>query len=437
MPFADLDTAGISRVLAQIAEEPGDLADVFFERREDIELPPEDREPGLAVWRESGLAVRLGRGGRCWLCGRDRIDQQAFQHAVRRVARVMPHTLYPQPGLAPPPWNEPPRADELLEFPASLSRAIRAHQVSFPVALSVWRHRRWVRVIGTQLASATEAETFYSIRADLPWGRHGCLLPDLGEGRVEEVARSLVRAFRARDAATPAPFRGVCVLGSAAAAVLLHEAVAHALEADILALGGHPEAAVGVALGSPVLNVFDDPQSAPKSVRRASDDEGFPVLRRCLLRAGVVEQPLADTAWSRKSDVLAAGAGRRGNRHLPPGPRSSHLELVPGELAQQELMADAEGGLFLPEAQRGHLDPMTGEFTLRFPYGRRIHNRVPGPPVGGCSIRGQVGDLLGKVVAVGRELRAAGAGWCAKGGVKLPVWATTPELRLEDVEILP
>ena len=30
--------------------------------------------------------------------------------------------------------------------------------------------------------------------------------------------------------------------------------------------------------------------------------------------------------------------------------------------------------------------------------------------------------------------RPAGAGWCAKGGVKLPVWATAPELRLEGLD---
>ena len=30
---------------------------------------------------------------------------------------------------------------------------------------------------------------------------------------------------------------------------------------------------------------------------------------------------------------------------------------------------------------------------------------------------------------------AAGAGWCAKGGQKLPVWATAPALRLEAVTV--
>jgi hypothetical protein len=52
-------------------------------------------------------------------------------------------------------------------------------------------------------------------------------------------------------------------------------------------------------------------------------------------------------------------------------------------------------------------------------------------------LRGQVADLLTRVTAVGNEARPAGAGWCAKGGQKLPVWATAPALRLEGVDLTP
>ncbi len=436
-PFNELDSAGIARSLSQIADRPGDLADAFFERSEEIELPPEDRSPGLRVRRESGFAVRLARDGKTWLAGRDRIDSEVFQDALRRVARAMPRAPYPYPDLGDDRWREPPDAPELLEFPTAVARALRAHHVAFPALLTARRHRRWVRVIGTQLASGTERESYYSFVAEMPWGRAGGLLSELGADTAEEVARQLVHLYRARDQPPPAPWAGVTVLGPSATAVLLHEAVAHALEADTLAHGGHPEAALGLAFGSELLDVFDDPAAAPEGVRRKADDEGFPVIRRCLLRAGVVEQPLCDTAWARRSELLTAGAGRRGNRHLPPGPRSSHLELVAGGHSRQELLADADGGLYLPEAERGRLDPATGEFTLRFPYGLRIHNRLPGQPVGACALRGRVSDLLEKVAGVGAERRVAGAGWCAKDGVKLPVWATCCELRLEGAEIAP
>ena len=462
MPWSELDTAAVARTLAQIAEQPDDVVDAYFERREEVELAPEDDAPGLRVWREKGFAVRLLRGQRTWMASRDGIAEQPFAEALRQVARALPPVGYPEPriwavpmpsGASGDPFGAPGAsgasgpadaraaagfpdlAHELRDFRQAVARAIRAHHVGIPVRLTLRRHRRWLQVVGSRLVPEPQSEGFYSCVLESPWGRHGALLPRLDAVGAEQVAAAAVGLFRARNAAAPAAFRGVAVLAPAAVAVLLHEAVAHALEADTLARGGRPEAAIGLALAAPCLDVLDDPAAAPPEVRRTSDDEGLPVSRRWLLRRGAVEQPLADTAWSRLSPALLPGAGRRGSRHLPPGPRSTHLELLPGDAAESDLLAQANGGLHLPAASRGGLDALSGEFTLRFPHGRRIRRGALAEPVGACILRGQVADLLARATAVGRETVAAGAGWCAKGGQKLPVWATAPALRLEGVAV--
>jgi len=464
MPWSELDTAAVARTLAQIAEQPDDVVDAYFERREEVELPPEDDAPGLRVWREEGFAVRLLRGQRTWMASRDGIAEQPFAEALRQVARALPPVGYPEPrvsaatsssvgpfgGSGASGASRTPGtfgaasaagtsgdvlAHELREFPQAVARAIRAHHVGIPVRMTLRRHRRWLQVVGSRLVPEPQSEAFYSCVLESQWGRHGALLPRLDAVAAEQVAAAAVGLFRARNASAPAAFRGVAVLAPAAVAVLLHEAVAHALEADTLARGGRPEAAIGLALAAPCLDVLDDPAAAPPEVRRTSDDEGLPVSRRWLLRRGAVEQPLADTAWSRLSPALLPGAGRRGSRHLPPGPRSTHLELLPGDAAESDLLAQANGGLHLPAASRGGLDALSGEFTLRFPHGRRIRRGALAEPVGACILRGQVADLLARATAVGRETVAAGAGWCAKGGQKLPVWATAPALRLEGVAV--
>ncbi len=471
MPWSELDTAAVARTLAQIADQPDDVVDAYFERREEVELPPEDDAPGLRIWREEGFAVRLLRGQRNWMASRDGFAERPFAEALRQVARALPPVGYPEPRVrAAPPgasgaagaagapgsfgaanaagtFGDSRAADargaagfadpapELRDFPQAVARAIRAHHVGIPVRLTLRRHRRWLQVVGSRLVPEAQSESFYSCVLESQWGRHGALLPRLDAAAAEQIAAAAVGLFRARNAAAPASFRGVAVLAPAAVAVLLHEAVAHALEADTLARGGRPDAAIGLALAAPCLDVLDDPAAGPPEVRRTSDDEGLPVSRRGLLRRGAVEQPLADTAWSRLSPALVPGAGRRGSRHLPPGPRSTHLELLPGDTAESDLLAQANGGLHLPAASRGGLDPLSGEFTLRFPHGRRIRRGALAEPVGACILRGQVADLLARATAVGRDTVAAGAGWCAKGGQKLPVWATTPALRLEGVAV--
>jgi predicted Zn-dependent protease len=438
MPFSELDTAAVARTLSQIAEKPDDVVDAFFERREEAELPPEDEGPGLRVRREEGFAIRLSREGHTWLAARDNVDAKPFAEALRQVARALPSATYPEPAFRLPPFEPDPRmAAELVGVPDALARAVRSHHVGFPSRLTVRRHRRWVQVVGPRLVAGQESETFYSLQAEANWGGHGAIHPRLDANAIEGFASSLVHLFRARQASSPEPYRGTAILAPAAVAVLLHEAVAHALEADVLAQGGNPEAAVGVAMAASSVDVLDDPAAAPTSVRRATDDEGSAVFRRWLLRGGIVEQPLADLLWARTSPVFVPGAGRRGTRHLPPGPRSSHLEMLHGEATDDDLLSDADGGLYLQEASRGALDPLSGEFRLHLPFARRIRRGALSDTVGPCVLRGRVADLLTRVAAVGREARPAGAGWCAKGGQKMPVWATAPPLRLEGVEIVP
>ena len=438
MPFSELDTAAVARTLSQIAEKPDDVVDAFFERREEAELPPEDEGPGLRVRREEGFAIRLSREGKTWLAARDNVDAKPFAEALRQVARALPSATYPEPAFRMPPFEPDPRAAaELVGIPEALARAVRSHHVGFPSRLTVRRHRRWVQVVGPRLVAGQETETFYSLQAEASWGSHGAIHPRLDANAIDGFAASLVHLFRARQASSPEPFRGTAILAPAAVAVLLHEAVAHALEADVLAQGGNPEAAVGVAMAAPNVDVLDDPAAAPTGVRRATDDEGSAVFRRWLLRGGVVEQPLADLLWARTSPVFVPGAGRRGTRHLPPGPRSSHLEMLHGDATDDDLLSDADGGLYLQEASRGALDPLSGEFRLHLPFARRIRRGALSDTVGPCVLRGRVADLLTRVTAVGKEARPAGAGWCAKGGQKMPVWATAPTVRLEGVEIVP
>jgi predicted Zn-dependent protease len=450
-PFAALDLPAAARALAQVADRPGDLVDAYFERTEEVALPPEDRAgpaPGIEVRREEGLAIRLVRDGHAWLAARDSLDDAAFSGALRRTARALPPASYPAPHLAAAPWPGAARAPEVRELPSRLARAIRARHAAFTLRLTVRRHRRWLQVIGGEkLLPAGERESFYSLDAELPWVsgaagrdgafRHGALLPEPTDAAVDDFAELLVGLFRAREAPPPAAARGPVVLAPAAAAVFLHEAVAHALEADVLAAGGDPRAAIGVRLGGPLLDVLDDPTSAPAPVRRTSDDEGRAAYRRWLLRGGEVQDPLADAHWAAACEALSPGAGRRSGRHALPGPRSTHLELLAGDSSQEALYAAAEGGLLLPAAGHGSLDPRTGSFRLGFPFAYRLRGGAPAEAVGPCRLAGTVADLLAAVAAVGDRVRPAGAGWCAKGGQRLPVWATAPALLLADIEVTP
>ncbi|MFN7942556.1 MAG: metallopeptidase TldD-related protein [Thermoanaerobaculia bacterium] len=434
MAFEKLDAPALARALAAVADRAEDHAEIFFESCEELELPPEGAAVGLRRRRDQGFAVRLLRDGRSWLASRDGIDGRGFVEALRQVARALPAALV-EPALEP--QGDLPGIDsaELLAFPALLERAIRSHHAAFPARVGVRILARDVAVVGARWSAPPERERFAALEIETPWGRRGALFPRLDAAAAAELGAALVGHFRARRAPSPAASRERLLLAPAATATLLHEAVAHALEADLLALAGRPEAARGVALGPAQLDVLDDPAAAPAGVARAYDDEGSPVVRRWLLRQGRVEQPLADVASARRSEHLLPGSGFRASRHAPPLPRTVHLEMPAGGATRAELVRAGEGGLWVPEVESGALDPASGAVRLEIPYARRLSGGEAGEACGRFAIVGRVADLLGAIVAIGDEAVAAGAGWCAKGGQRRPVWASAPAILLDGVAI--
>lgn len=431
------DLAAVARCLAQIADGEGDFVDAFFERREVVELADGDTAPQWRVRGEEGFCLRLMRQHRSWLACRDRIAREPFAAALRQIARAVPQAPYPAPEFQAA-RAAPLAAEEVQRWPTRIAREVRRHHIAFPLHLTVQRHRRLVRWVDTRLAPDVERESFYSLAARTPWGALGELAVSLdGDEAVQAFAGRLLARFHGRDAPPPDPGPAVVILAPAAAATLVHEAVAHALETDTLALTGRPEAAIGLRLGPPQLSVLDDPGGLPKGVRRQVDDEGQPVRRRWLLRQGKVAQPLADRAAAERSTGLEAGCGRRASRGLAPVPRSTHLEILPGPDDPADLFREAEGGLYVEEVDRGRLDPVSGAFHLVIPYARRIQSAAPGPWVGRFTLRATISDLAERVEGVGSEAVFTGGGWCAKGGHRLPVWATSCALRLAGVEVAP
>jgi hypothetical protein len=434
-----LDAAAVARALALVAPGADDLAELFFECRSEAELPPNEAHLGFRLRREAGLAARFVRGEQSWSASRDGLAARDIADVLRAVARVLPPTLPELPELAGSleEWSAEPPFAEMAAFAGRLERALRRRWIGFPMRLTVRWHERDVRIVGERTASAVDRERFGSVDVVLPWGRCGLLAPALDESAAETLAERLAGRFRAREAPPPPAGHPPLLLSPEATAVALHEGIAHALEADLLAQTGSPDAAAGQRLGGDALSVLDDPAAAPPGVARSVDDEGVPVVRRWLVRDGCVAQPIADRAWARRYGELLPGSGFRADRHALPLPRSHHLELLAGSASDEQLAALAEGGLAIGEISAGSLDPTTGEVTLEIPGARRLRGGAADETVGPFRVRGRVATLLGGVVAVGGRRVAAGAGWCAKGGQRKAVWATVPALVVAGLEVVP
>ncbi len=424
------DIAAAADSLTRLARHEEQRLEVFFERFDTVELLPKGAGNRVRLRREQGLAVRRIENGGSRLASADTISGPVFAACCDRVAGSSGSL-----GGAPPRIRTDRRPAlrlaEVEQAESLLTRAVNRRRVGFPMETTVRRHRRQVQIIHGPIAAGPQFEEYFSLRVRMPWGVWGGLVPSLADEDLDPVAACLVDRLRSRGRSPHRGVPAVLVLGPNAAAVMLHEVVAHALEADTLALSGAPDRVVGMKLGGPELDVVDDPRSAPSGCTRSCDDEGTAVISRWLLRRGRVRQPLADLGWAERCPGMIPGAGRRASRHRLPGPRTTHLELLPGAVPENDLFTEAAGGLYIGEFESGRLDPFDGRCMLRAPCGRRIGASGPVDYTGPIEIRSRVSDLLAAVTAVGDRPLAGGAGWCAKDGALLPVWARCPTIRLE------
>ncbi len=470
MSSIHFDTLRAAHLLARIQTEPGMRADAFFERcltdrlvrncgsQHDASSSGADQQRSLR--HEQRLAVRLLTQNRSWFESRDELSGRAFDDALRRTARSL--SSVPMPRLAissrlsAADASEGARAsashaNAIARLPRAVEAAVLERRAAFPFRLELTHHQRNIALAGPSILAEQQSENFLEFRATLTTiarnasdrtatvGGLFALDGLTGFSSIDreriggEIAGLLVERFRARDAPAPAEASVDLVLSPNASAILLHEAVSHALEVDILSLSGNPQDALGVELGSPLLDVLEDPSAAPESVRRTNDDEGTPTQRRWLLRQGRVTQPIADVAWSERNPTTDPGCGRRASRHDLVGPRSHFLELLTGETTQTDLLQGE--GLWLDQVHSGSLQAQTGSVILVAACGRRFKNGNLADRVGPFVLRGHLADLLSSVVAVGNSSEHCGAGWCAKDGQRLPVWARAPSLRLEQVSV--
>ena len=395
--------------------------------------------------REQGLAVRLQSGERSWSESRDRCDTSSFADALRRTARSLPTLPLPELEIRTDPWTEDPVAFDAA--PPNVEEALSARRVAFPYRIELTHHQRQLVIVGPHIAPEPQQESFFSYRAEFGPATAaktaarqvvGGLVPftdDWERALADQLARQLSTRFRSREGAAPSPGWTPLVLGPEAVAVLLHEAVAHALEVDLLARSGPVSAAIGHPLAPENIDLLDDPAAAPAAVRRTHDDEGTPTIRRWLLRGGRIAQPLCDQRGSLRNDV-DPGAGRRATRHDLPDPRSTCLHLLPGEGRLVDALSE-KPGIYVDQVDAGSLQPLTGAVRLEVGCGRAFENGELTDRLAPFVVVGHLANLLESISLVGADLAECGAGWCAKNGQRLPVWANVPFLRIEKAWVEP
>jgi len=246
-----------------------------------------------------------------------------------------------------------------------------------------------------------ETQTGFALRQ----GRH---IDDLDWlGCAAEAAHRAARLLGARKPPTALipvvldPHTAVAFLG-----VLVGALSAEAVQKGRSLFGSRE----GQVVASEAVTLVDDGRLLEGPAAAPFDDEGVPTRQTSLIQRGRLAEFLHNTYTARRGGTLSTGnAGRAGYRS-PPGVSSTNLVLEPGGLTLPELLAQAEGGVYVQDVTGVHsgANPVSGQFSVGA-TGLRISGGALGEPLREMTIASTLLDMLAGVSATGAELQFLGS----------------------------
>jgi PmbA protein len=145
------------------------------------------------------------------------------------------------------------------------------------------------------------------------------------------------------------------------------------------------------------ITICDDPHRRRGLRSKPFDGEGLPTRPRDIVAGGRVTGWLLDSAAARQLGLEPTGHASRGSSGAP-GISATNVELLPGPLSREELIADISSGLYVTELIGQGVNPVTGDYS-RGASGFIIENGRIAAPVAEITIAGNLIDMFASLTA--------------------------------------
>ncbi|MGD0566210.1 MAG: TldD/PmbA family protein, partial [Candidatus Goldiibacteriota bacterium] len=250
---------------------------------------------------------------------------------------------------------------------------------------------------------------------------------------VKKALEAAGLAARLLDADKKLTGEMTAVISSSAGGTMIHEAVGHSLEADLVQKGLSQYAGKkGVKVASDIITVIDDATIPGKRGSFSFDDEGTPSQKTILIDRGVLVNYMYDRETAEKDNALPTGNGRRESYKFRPIPRMRNTMIAPGAGSAESLIKDTKRGIFVIRMGGGQVNTVTGEFVFEVKEGYMIEAGKTAYPVRGATLMGTGVEVLNSIDAVCSDI-GFDAGTCGKDSQGVPVGDAQPTLRIPKI----
>ena len=252
--------------------------------------------------------------------------------------------------------------------------------------------------------------------------------------KPEDIARKATeRALLMLDA-KPAPAgKFTVVLSGQAGGTMIHEAVGHGLEADLVQKGlSVYKGKISQKVASELITVIDDATMNSNNGSFTVDDEGVPAQRTVLIQDGYLVGYMYDRLTAIKEGKESTGNGRRQSYAHVPIVRMTNTYIAPGKENPQDIISDTKKGILVVKMGGGEVNTVTGDFVFEVMEGYMIEKGEVTYPIRSATLIGNGPKALMDVDAVGCDLGWS-IGTCGKDGQGVPVSDAQPTLRIKSM----
>lgn len=253
---------------------------------------------------------------------------------------------------------------------------------------------------------------------------------------IEELSLKAAKRAIMMLTARRAPGRRMpVVISSEAGGTMIHEAIGHGLEADLVQQGlSIYSKKIGQEIASSLVTVIDDSTIQKKRGSYRFDDEGMPSQHTVLLEKGILKSYMYDKLTAIKDGVLSTGNGRRQSYQYRPIPRMTNTFIAPGDTPPAKIINSVDYGLFVKKMGGGQVNTITGDFVFDVQEGYLIKKGLVEEAVRGATLAGNGPEVLKSIDMVGSDLGFS-IGTCGKDSQGVPVSDAMPTVRIPEIVV--
>jgi TldD protein len=223
------------------------------------------------------------------------------------------------------------------------------------------------------------------------------------------------------------------IAGPDIAGVVCHESFGHGVETDMF-LKDRAKAAYYLdrAVGSPLVDIWDDPSFPKEYGSYYFDGEGYLAKPTQIVEKGIFKRGITDLYSATVQDIPRSPNGRRQDFGRKAYARMSNTFFGRGTTPVEELFNQVDDGIYLAKASSGMEDPKGWGIQVTSHYGHEIkHGELTGRMFAPVGITGFVPAVLNSITAVGDDLDFF-AGTCGKGHKEeVPVSSGGPHMLMK------